>query len=397
MKQNFTKTYIDKLPLAVTGQQVLWDNKLAGFGLVVGKVSKTFVVQATIKGRTKRKSIGKYHERMYPLVKARKDAEGLLAQLHHGVVPWEVEKAAQIQADIAKGATYKDAFDDYIKLKKDASVETLRGYANTLQYLEAWWDIQLGDITPRMARSMHSEISDRGKYIANSVFRVFRAVYNSEMKVNFDLPRNPADAVEWNKESRRKNAIPAAALSTFWRLLNETENDVRRDVWRLGLFTGLRRTSACSIRTEHVDLANKTLHIPSPKGGSDYAFDLPLPNYVVTLIRKRIEANGDSIWLFPSATSASGHITEPKEPRIVAQMALETGYDKLTFHALRSTFISVAGGLELPPYTIKLLANHALPQSGDVTEGYMSLLAEQLRKSMQRISVELIKHVRAGR
>jgi integrase len=55
------------------------------------------------------------------------------------------------------------------------------------------------------------------------------------------------------------------------------------------------------------------LGVPSPKGGEERVFDLPLSGALIDLVRRRIEENRivapDSPWLFPS-NSASGHVAE---------------------------------------------------------------------------------------
>ena len=88
-------------------------------------------------------------------------------------------------------------------------------------------------------------------------------------------------------------------------------------------------------------------------------------------------------WVFPSPTSASGHVEE-----LHAHYAFITraGGAKFWFHGLRNAFITVAEReLMLPRSLTKRLVNHARP--GDVTEGYAAdWTVEQLREPAQRIS-----------
>ena len=60
-----------------------------------------------------------------------------------------------------------------------------------------------------------------------------------------------------------------------------------------------------------------------------------------------------------------------------------------TLHDLRRVFITAAESLNLSPYVIKLLANHAVPKS-DVTGGYIQAEAERLRAPMQQIANKLV-------
>ena len=62
-----TKRNIDKIPLTTEGQAIYWDEAIPGFGLIVGKRSKTFMVQTDVKDDTKpkgyrtvKKTLGRY-------------------------------------------------------------------------------------------------------------------------------------------------------------------------------------------------------------------------------------------------------------------------------------------------------------------------------------------------
>ena len=88
-------------------------------------------------------------------------------------------------------------------------------------------------------------------------------------------------------------------------------------------------------------------------------------------------------WVFPSLTSKSGHVVEPRAHYAGITKA---GGAKFWFHALRNAFITVAEReLMLPRSLTKRLVNHARPQ--DVTEGYAAdWTVEQLREPAQRIA-----------
>ena len=60
MKQKLTKLTVDSIPLSESGRVLVWDTEIPGFGLVVGKRTKSFVVQCDLHGRSKRVTIGRY-------------------------------------------------------------------------------------------------------------------------------------------------------------------------------------------------------------------------------------------------------------------------------------------------------------------------------------------------
>src|SRR5262249_15061008 len=144
--------------------------------------------------------------------------------------------------------------------------------------------------------------------------------------------------------------------------------------------------ATATVRREHVDLERARLHVPKPKGGEKRAFDLPLSDFLVDLLRQRMEENApffpDSPWVFPAfSKKADGHIAEPR------------GHFKAVpfmVHGLRDTYITAAHRAGVSKTDIKLLVNHALPQA-DVTEGYIGERdsLEHLRPLQQRVTDRL--------
>ncbi len=88
-------------------------------------------------------------------------------------------------------------------------------------------------------------------------------------------------------------------------------------------------------------------------------------------------------WVFPSPSSASGHVGELHALYARIERA---GGARFWFHALRNCFIAVAERESMPPRSLtERLVNHARP--GDVTEGYAAdWTVGQLREPAQRIA-----------
>jgi len=127
------------------------------------------------------------------------------------------------------------------------------------------------------------------------------------------------------------------------------------------------------------------LHVPKPKGGESRAFDLPLSDFLMEILKRRraehekLCAGNEQMapWCWPAA-SASGHISEPRED--------ELGYG---IHDLRRTYVTAATHwCKLPIYDVKLLCNHALP-GDDVTANYVSASVEHLRAPQQAVTDKL--------
>jgi hypothetical protein len=83
--------------------------------------------------------------------------------------------------------------------------------------------------------------------------------------------------------------------------------------------------------------------------------------------------------VFP-ANSRSGHIAEPKEKGLPSP------------HALLHTYATVANASGVGVYDLKLLMNHSLPR-GDATSGYVNPDVEQLRKSQNLVTREIMSAI----
>jgi len=85
------------------------------------------------------------------------------------------------------------------------------------------------------------------------------------------------------------------------------------------LLSGLRRRNVAAIRWDHVNFDQKALFIPISKSGNP--FTLPLSDKMIEVLNDRkayhdvnIKSGNKSYgWVFPSKTSKSGHIEEPKQ------------------------------------------------------------------------------------
>ena len=131
----------------------------------------------------------------------------------------------------------------------------------------------------------------------------------------------------------------------------------------------MRLTEVVALAWSQVDMAAMTVRIDDTKRGEPLEF--PVTRQLAAILERRFaereqfagEARG---WVFPSETSASGHLESIQH--LNARIG-EAGGAKFWFHALRNCFITVADReLMLPTSLTKRLVNHAPSQ--DITEGY---------------------------
>jgi integrase len=386
---------------------LLLDSTQIGFGVAVNGASKSYLVIRRVHGKQTRFAFRRVGHGS--LAEARRAAEKLLTAMGDGTNPVEQKRANRAAASTQKawGLTLGGAWElreQYLRAKKRAprTIETERYLLS--KYLGDWMNRELTSLTREDVRRKHASIASGiahgrfktdewrrrkagdGAATANNTMRCLRACWNRAARQLPELGISPTANIDWNEVAPRKSPIGLDGLADLWTRIRAIENDARRDLWTVLLYTGLRKTSAIEMRWADVDLEGRKLHIPTPKGGAKRAFDLPLPGVLVDLLRARREAHDQLCaraayrrmrpWVFP-ADSASGHLVELREGEI-----------GINPHDARRLFITAAEATDVSPYTIKLLANHALP-SADVTASYMSIDVERLREPMEAIAAKL--------
>ncbi len=386
-----------------------WDTELRGFGLVVGPSTMTWILQKDLYGKSKRVKIGRMPA--WTADAARKRAMELTVEMDKGGDPNRRKREAA-----ARGTTLNEAIEWHqtgMKAKNCAERSILTVRLECERHLADWLNRPLASITRNECAKRHERITANGRYAANRVLQVFRAVYNTAIRRLEELPPCPTVGVTFNKTSRRRQPIHWADMPAWCDAVEAVPNPIRRDLQRFLLFTGLRSTDARMTRWEDVNLGDepKVIHgtevppgcirRPRPKGGEERAFTIPVAEAVLEILRRRRNENqliyaNDGGWVFPSK-NMKGQVTH------VAQ-AREQRYDGMgqkvsplpTPHRLRDTFASAAHEARVHPLDLKILMNHRLAGGDDVTEGYIRPSIEHLRGCVEQIAEFLSSKGKVG-
>jgi integrase len=378
---------------SVRRQVLYWDDAsrkggLRGFGLLCsvntkGEITRGFVAQ---RSGGKRHSLGRFPD--MSVKKARQAAREKLAEKNHHFDGTPV--------------TLREAMEDYRvgmlnrKLSK-RSITALE--THIIGYLADWLERSLRDISANEVRHRHIKIGKlNGPYQANSVFRYFRAVFNDAQATHEELQDRPNPCVSlrrrWFKEQQREETVED--LADWHDKVMALPNPTRRAFNLFVLYTGLRSEDARTMRWRDVDWEARTLYRPTPKGGEDRAFTIPLSHRALAILRYARLASRKmyprSPWIFP-ADSKTGHIAEAKQQRQVKGKKVRHLPGP---HVLRHTYVTVALSLGFPEHEVGILVNHRLPK-GSMTQRYVGkhvILMTRLREVQEAVSAALTEAIR---
>ncbi|MDD9981141.1 MAG: integrase arm-type DNA-binding domain-containing protein, partial [Gammaproteobacteria bacterium] len=370
---------------------IILQDDITGFGVrIQPSGTKAFIVNYRSgdggrKAPNKRVVLGRYG----PLTadKARKMAHEVLGKVAGGDDP------AEDRADARGMPTLGDVFEQYMAANPNRSKRTNELYRyEANRYLGDWLSRPLDAISRADVEARFNSITaDHGWSAANRAMSLLRSIYRRPC-VDHDGLRNPVDlwlagGGKFHRKARRKISAPAEVLPC-WRAGIEAEVNnpaIRHALW-FGLYTGMRRDEVLTLRWERVDMDALTFRVEETKTG--VPLELPITSQLAAILERRRTAAADlpegvREWVFPSQTSATGHVQDPHH--LYARIS-KAGGAKFWFHGLRNSFITVAEReLMLPPSLTKRLVNHARPN--DVTQGYAAdWTIAQLREPAQRIA-----------
>lgn len=403
-------------------QVIEWDSELTGFGVVVGKRRRTFIVKARVKGQQRRMAIGALGEvredrRHWTTTLARQRAKELLGDMASGVDP-----NADRDEAAPTGPTLREAMEVHVarmrkKHRSERSIQTIEWEIN--KHLANWIDRPIAELTGPVLVELHDRIkaetrarrgsnpqNAKGAPLANRVIRHVSACWNSlNRKLEGALGSwNPAKVVDPDVLKPKRERVADEDLPAWWTKVH-TLSPVRRDLHLFCMFSAMRSEAARHVRWEHVDLDALSLKVPNPKGGEAKAFRLPLGPTLVELLRRRRTENavefepygGDAGYVFPSLTRAKPFrvqpIAEAKERRLNRVTGERERY--LTGpHVSRRTFLSVAAEAGISELDRSVLANHAFG-SQSVNQTYIEQHFGHLLECQARIDAALLARTRA--
>ncbi len=382
---------------------IIWDTRLTGFGLRVspGGTKSFFVQYRTGDGRrtdaNRKVTLGRF-PRLLP-VAARKQALALLGAARGGGDPSRARARARALP------TLGEAVEEWLRARvglRDASLARYR--SSIAATLRGWSARRLDEVTREDVARRFAELTQRhGWTQANKGMKVLGSVYRRCIAEHPEL-RDPvalwsASGGRLHRPRRRRIETPQEVLPAWVRGIEAAVARTEvRDLFWVGLYTGMRLEEARGLCWERVDRSERSIFVDRTKTGEPLL--LPMTRQLTTFLERRWEEraeprNGQGApWVFSSSRTRSGRVAGVDS---LYRSIERHGGKPFWFHAMRNCFITVAfRELLLPESLVKRLVNHRRP-SGDVMQGYAAdWTLEQLRGPAQRIADRIDEIIAAG-
>jgi integrase len=336
-----------------------------------------------------------------------KESEGVTREQAEQFIEQVRTDARQQRLNLPKGRksalTFKGAVDDYLlKLEQEGGKDLISKKQKLAQYLVPFFgtislkDISTFDIERYKKKRLEEFSLHGGDKIGKTGQRGATAKPVTNGTVNRELAALShlfSKAVEWKwidaKPAQVKrlkiDSARIAYLTTeqIDRLLEFSRQDINRVIYPfiiIGLETSMRKMEILSIQVEHIDLERRVIFIPKAKAG---AREQPITEYLTKFLSEHLKlVQPGQVWLFPSETSASGHVVSIEKAfrRVVEEAGLDP--KEVLRHTLRHTAIThlVQAGVDLP--TVQRISGHKTMQ---MVVRYSHQNGEHIRDAMEKL------------
>ncbi len=337
---------------------------------------KTFYLYRRIDGQPVRYRLG---DAEMGVKNARGEAVKIRAQIMNGKNPQKKKKEFRQQD------TLSQMFEKFMAEKKP------RLSHNTYDEYQRIWDKDLksvfgnkkvSEITFDSIKRFHRKYAPK-PYYANRCVMLLRAIFNLFIKDGTFKGVNPTTGIKFNKEEARVRYMEHSEIERFFDAFNNSDDSVSKLAILMMLYTGARRGNVLRMKWDELDLDAKIWNIPRTKTGKNKT--VPLADSALEILLQIKADNPDETYVFPSETSASGHLEDVK--RVWHTLKKKANLKNFRLHDLRHTLATYMVAQGANPYIVQRVLTH---QSSQSTQIYVNLGVEHLRDKLNE-TVNTIK------
>ncbi|WP_375327170.1 tyrosine-type recombinase/integrase [Candidatus Tisiphia endosymbiont of Nemotelus uliginosus] len=375
---NFTKDALYKIEPPKAKRNVYRDTKETGLILIVSYGgSKIFYLGRMIQKEYYRIKIGRFPD--LSIVDARAKAAELKSQIAKGINPTKENNTVSNDLDdlpTPEELTFKELFDKYIDNYAKHNIKRWQDRIAAMdRQAKHFYSLKISDIQRTDIQETFNDLTNVGKYTANRFLETLSSIFNKAIDWEL-LEKNPITGIKKHKEQSRDRYITKEEAPRFFQTLEEETNQLMKDFILISLYTGARKSNVLSMRWENISFIDKTWYISDTKNGEPQT--VVLIDEAIKILQDR-KTQITSEWVFPSSTSSSGHLQEPK--KAWKRICTRAGLKNLRLHDLRRTcgsWMAINGASQ---YVIGKALNHKNPKS---TAIYTRLSLDPVREFMEK-------------
>lgn len=348
-----TKRAIDRLEYdpAGPGQQVLFDETLAGFGCrVYPSGKKSFILRyRTAGGRTRLLTLGRYGA--LTLDQGRERAQRALLAVRDGGDPLESRVRSREALSVDEFSPIY--LEEHAKRRKKSWKEDERRL--TKHVLPSLGKLKLETVSRGDVASLHRRMSVKTPVEANRVLALVSKLFAVAVELEY-LPANhgnPASGIAFNAERSRDRWADEEEVPRLLQAIAAEADPYIRGAFLLYLLTGLRRSELLGLQWKDVSLSRRELFLADTKANRSHR--VPLSTAALEVL-KGIPREAGNDYVLPGRSGGGRY--DLKRPWIRIRQAAKL--ENFRLHDLRRTvgsWLATYGGASLP--LIGKVLNHS--------------------------------------
>lgn len=385
--RQLTELVVRNASLPESGQYVIWDKSLPGFGLRISQGgTRSYVVMFYEGARKRRVTIGKYPA--LGLADARSEAKRILANVMLGEPPDMPSKFEPV-------LNFTKAVGLFVEThcRRNNRAGTAKETERLLRkhFEPKLGRMALGDITPpRIAGLVDQLLDTPGE--ANHAFSAIRKFFNWARE-RHHIERSPCEGMRLPTKPRARERVLGAGEIAKIRAAAKTYPYPYGVIVELLLLTAQRRQEIVGLRWSDIDFSKRVISIPAERNKSDRPHVLPIAPMAGQLLES-LPRLGDLV--FPARGRTDTTFSGFSKAKRTFDAACDVS--EWTLHDLRRTAATNMAGLGVPPHVVERILNHSTGTISGVAAIYNRFqYMDEMRAALEMWEQKLSVIAEAGR